>query len=111
MFLVATSEDAGVLLHLVGERSGMLPNIFSVQDSFPSKELRAQMCAVQWWRSLAGGTVCGRKRIVGVGRGLLGVTRALPAPQGWLWISGMIATRRARCLEFKYLETVIGKAH
>ena len=45
-----------------------------------------------------------------VGKGLLRVTRALPAPQGWLWILEIIAIRRARCLEFEYLETVTGKA-
>ena len=47
---------------------------------------------------------------VGSKRGLLRVTRALPAPQGWLWILEIIAIRRARCLEFEYLETVRGKA-
>ena len=100
----------GVLLHLVGRGQGCCQTSYSVQDTFPSIELRAQMCTVQWWRSLAGGMACGRKRIVWVVRGLLRVTRALPAPQGWLWILEIIAIRRARCLEFEYLETVRGKA-
>ena len=49
----------------------------------------------------------GRGRAKG-GRGLLGVREA---PQGWLWISGIAAVRRARCLDFKYLVIGIGMAH